>query len=56
MELAVPVKVITAVVPEQMVVDPEMVAVGGATTVTVAVPDAGEVQEGVPELATLTRA
>ena len=49
-----PLKVIVAVVPEQMVVVPEMVAVGNAFTVSVAEPDWSWLQFGLAE-ATLAK-
>ena len=44
-----------AAVPEQIVVVPEMVAVGNGRTVTVALPVWFCEQDGVPEEATLTK-
>lgn len=48
-------KVIVAPSPEQTVVLPEMVTVGGGVTVTVTAPVAGTEQPGVPPVATLTK-
>ena len=51
-----PLKVILAVVPEQIDVVPEIDAVGKVFTVTIAEPDAVWLQVGVPAEATLTKA
>jgi len=53
--LGVPEKVITPLVPEQIVALPEIVAVGNGFIVTVAEPDSDWLQFGVPFEATLTR-
>jgi hypothetical protein len=50
----VPVKVIAALLPEQIVALPEIATVGGGMTVMVTDPAAGCTQLGVPEVATLT--
>lgn len=47
----VPVKVIVAFCPEQIVTFPEMAAVGGGNTVMVTEPVAGALQLGVPDVA-----
>lgn len=51
----VPVKVTVALPPEQTVAFAAIVTVGGGKTVITTVPLAGKVQEGVPEVATLTK-
>ena len=53
---AVPVKLITAVEPEQIVVEPEIDAVGNAVTVTVALAVCAWLQIGVAVVVTLTKA
>jgi hypothetical protein len=52
----VPLKVITVLVPEQIVAVPEIVAVGNGFTVTIALPDCVWLQTGNPEDVTLTKA
>ena len=52
----VPVKLITAVEPEQIVVEPEIDAVGKAVTVTVALAVCAWLQIGVAVVVTLTKA
>ena len=54
-EFAVPVKLITAVEPEQIVVEPEIDAVGNAVTVTVALAVCAWLQIGVAVVVTLTK-
>ena len=56
MALAVPVKLIVAVFPEQIDVVPLILAVGEGLTLTIADPVKLAEQLGVPELATLTNA
>jgi len=50
------VKLTTAVAPEQIVVAPDIAAVGNGNTVTTALPDAVLVQAGVVVAVTLTKA
>ena len=52
----VPLKVMAVVVPEQIVVVPEILAVGNALTVTIAFPDKFWVQGDAPDDVTLTNA